>query len=222
MFKYTWAAFCIIWDELKKWAKFFEVAYAIFMAVYFAYIFIMSVGIVYVNVALLAAYTFYTLFKLLVKEKNKAKQKATKFYSFFSLALKAITLASSLYAIYIAGSDVNGIAIIVAILSLVVWTLQALIQIVIFVFEPRIELIVSGIGMDLEPLEKITKWNINIKDEHREFLQKEADKRKGEKKNAKKVAFRAKIEKIKSKILPKTTKQQTQPQDQDQLQTSNK
>lgn len=208
MFRYTKAALSIILNELKKWAKILDIIFSAIMLVYFAYICIMSVGIVYINIALLVAYAVYTIFRFSTAKKED-KKLAAKIYKLFTLSMRGITLASTLYAIYVAGGDANGIAIIMAVLTLLLWVMETLVRLITSIVESKKDLVVSAFYMDIEPIIKAHNFfsldvddkKISIREEHKEPLIQEAQRMKEAEKERKKEQNKARIEEIKEKIF---------------------
>lgn len=153
MIDYSKAAFALVFEDLKKWSKGFKIGFNVFTILYFIYSFVMQKGIVYVNITLVSLYVIYTIFELVTIKKNmkKTKKWVSKSYKWAKLLIKAFTLGSSLYGIYIASTEADGITIIVATLMIIIWVLQALLEIIILVMEPKVRLIIAGVLGDINP-----------------------------------------------------------------------
>lgn len=179
MVDYSKAAIKIILDDLKKWSKIFKIGFSIFTLVYFVYTFVMEKGNIYVNIVLISLYVVYTLFELITYKKaiKKAKKIIARSYKWLKLFIKAFTLSSTLYGIYVATSNVDGISIILATLMIIVWILQVLLEIIVLVIEPKVKLIIAGVLTDAKPIinmhnfftKKEKDWIINYEEYKKEI-----------------------------------------------------
>lgn len=179
MVDYSKAAIKIILDDLKKWSKIFKIGFSIFTLVYFIYTFVMEKGNIYVNVVLISLYVIYTLFELITYKKaiKKTKKIIARGYKWLKLLIKAFTLSSTLYGIYVATSNVDGISIILATLMIIVWILQVLLEIIVLVIEPKVKLVIAGVLTDAKPIinmhnfftKKEKDWIINYEEYKKEI-----------------------------------------------------
>ena len=179
MLSYSKAAVSIILDDFKKWSNALKIGFSVFTLIYFAYVFVMTKGNFYANVILVILYSVYTVFELVTYKKTmkKTKKIVVRSYKWSKLLIKAVTLASTLYGIYIAASNVDGISIILATLMIVVWVLQALFEVVILVMEPKIKLIFAAVVTDAKPLigihnffhKREEDWIVDYKEYEREI-----------------------------------------------------
>lgn len=155
MFDYSFAAFKLLEDDFKKWVKFFRIAFSVFSFLYLTYVLILEKGIFLVNVILAAMYIMYTTFELITLKKkvtNGTRNLTATGYRWAKLLLKAVTLASTLYNIYVATIDFDGISIILATLTIIVWVLQVLLELVYLILKPRIKLLCAGVLTDVKPI----------------------------------------------------------------------
>ena len=92
------------------------------------------------------------------------KKRVKKTYKWLKLVIKAFTLSSMLYGIYVASNKIDGITIILATLMIITWVLQLLFEIVIQIFEDKKDLLVAGWNKDIDNLKKpVTAVNNFIK-----------------------------------------------------------
>ena len=85
-------------------------------------------------------------------------------------------LLCSLYGIYIASASVDGISLILATLTIIMWVLQVLFEILIIVIEPRIRLLSVGVMEDVRPVvTALKKMHLSDNDWDYEAYQKEKD-----------------------------------------------
>lgn len=154
MVNYSKAAIAIVLEDLKKWSKAFKIGFSIFTLLYLTYSVVMEKGNFYVNVTLLGLYVVYTLFELLTynKDMKRAKKIIFRSYKWSKLAIKTFTLGSMLYGIYVAAYDVDAISIILATLMIIIWILEVLLEVLIFVIEPKVKLIIAGVLTDAKPI----------------------------------------------------------------------
>ena len=154
MLNYSTAAGKMILEDIKKWRNYFQIFFSLFTLAYLAYCLIRQVGIFYVNLALSVLYVAYTVFQLFTykKENKTVKKRVARTYKWVRLLLKTLTLASTLYGIYIASTAVDGISLILATLTIIMWVLQVLLEIMTIVIEPKIRLFSAGVMEDIRPV----------------------------------------------------------------------
>ena len=154
MFDYTKAAGVMILEDLKKWRNNFQIFFSLFTLVYLSYCLIRQVGIFYINLALSVLYVAYTAFQLVTLKRNdkKLKKRVARTYKWARLLLKTLTLASTLYGIYVASTAVDGISLILATLTIIIWVIQVLLEVLTVIIEPKIRLLTAGFIEDTKPL----------------------------------------------------------------------
>ena len=69
--------------------------------------------------------------------------------------MKAIPLATTLYTLWITSRNTNGLTIIITTLLLILWILQVLMEILIFILEANVNLFTSAVLIDI-------KWIVNL------------------------------------------------------------
>lgn len=212
MFHYSMTAGKLILEDLKRWGNRFKIFFSVFTLTYLIYCLVMRVGIFYLNLALLVLYVIYTVFQIITykRDNKRVKRRVARTYKWARLLLKTLTLASTLYGIYIASTSVDGICLILATLTIIMWVLQVLFEILIIVIEPRIRLLSVGVMEDVRPVvTALKKMHLSDNDWDYEAYQKEKDilerrirtdqeARALEKKNRRSLVKTA-IEKIKTK-----------------------
>ena len=163
---HTYAAICKIISDLKRLVDVFTVGSN---AIYILYLLYASIfvhtGMLAVNITLMviiAAYTvFYILFK---KNKNllgkKGKRAVKHTYSISRIVIKTLTLGVALYAIATATSAVDGIAIILAVFSIMTWIFSLAVELLKFGFEHYSDYLMEEIARDIQPI-KDTIQKIN-------------------------------------------------------------
>ena len=57
-----------------------------------------------------------------------------------------------MYGIYVAASNVDAISIILATLTIILWILEVLLELLIFVIEPKVKLVIAGVLSDARPI----------------------------------------------------------------------
>lgn len=156
MFKHTREAFNLILKDCKRYCNFFKIFSLIFTSLYFVYSLLSKTGIVVVNIILATLFVSYTIFELVVKNKGF---KATKIvvkrsYKWINLSLKAFTLASMLYGIYTATTNVSAFSTIIATLMIILWVIQVLFELLVEILESKWDMLLSGLKKDFEPITK--------------------------------------------------------------------
>ena len=172
MFDYTKAAAVLILEDFKRWSKIFKISFSAFTLLFFIYSFIRDIGNLYINIVLAALYLSYTLFEILTYKKaikKKTKKIIARSYKWSKLLIKAFTLGSMLYGMYVAASSIDGISVILATLTIIIWVLQVLLEVIIMVVEPKVKLLTAGVLTDAKSYEgairlflrKEKDWDIN-------------------------------------------------------------
>lgn len=157
MISYTIAAYTMFISILKKVCKGFQIALSLFTLVYLTFAVITQIGIFPINVTLLVLYFLYTAYLTFFKKKNTNDTTKTvkRVYRITKLVLKAIPLATTLYTLWITTHNTNGLTIIITTLLLILWILQVLMEILIFILESNIKLFTSAALIDF-------KWVVDL------------------------------------------------------------
>lgn len=157
MFKYTAIAFRNFSTAFKKGKLTIGISLFIFTLAFCIYNLVMERGFFYITVALLSLCVMQSLFKILLRKKTteKLKKALSHICKITTLALKTFTLAVTLYGIYVGTANADGISIILATLSIILWVLQVLLEIVMLVVVPKLELLWAGFLIDMKPIFKL-------------------------------------------------------------------
>ena len=116
-------------------------------------------GSLYLNIAMLAAavgYLVFYLFTFWKNEKvNKSQKKKTKrIYRFARLIMSCVSLAITVYGLYIATEKVTVISLLLAAMSIISWIFGVTTAFIIEFIESRKNMIVTALAMDFEPITK--------------------------------------------------------------------
>lgn len=157
MFEYTRTSIKVTLEALDRYAKIFKYSSLVFTSAYFAYALYSKTGIFEINAALASLFLVYTLFDLFtLKARNirVAKKIVKRSYGWVSLALKLVSLGAMIYGIYSAAKDVSAISTILATLMIIMWVLQAFLELVIAIIEDKYDLILAAWKQDVENIMK--------------------------------------------------------------------
>lgn len=157
MFKYTKASLSIIVEDLKKFYRFFKYSSLAFTSIYFIYAIASGAGNLYANITLAVLFVAYTIFDLATQNKKmkKTRKAVKKSYKWAKLLVKTLTLASMIYGIYTATTNVTPMSIILATLMIILWVLQMLFAITVEVVESKVNLVLAGWRRDIEGIKRI-------------------------------------------------------------------
>lgn len=156
MFDYSKAAFVVLLDDIKKFAKVFKTLSLVFTTGYFIYVLVTQSGFFIANIILASLFLIYTIFEFVVTKKDikKIKRVVKHSYSYITLGIKLMTLGAMIYGIYTATKAMTPISIIFTTLMIVLWIFQVLLEFFIQIMENKIDLIVVGLNKDYENLRK--------------------------------------------------------------------
>lgn len=155
MLDYTKAAFYKTVEDFKRVGFFYGIVMQALYIGYLVYALCVGAGVLWANVALLAACSLYLIFYLVTEGKKHFKQarKITK-RSFKSLKLiiNAFSLGVAIYGIYAATTHLTPMSVILTGLMAITWILHLVLELALVFTENRIELIVTGMQADFEPV----------------------------------------------------------------------
>lgn len=206
MFDYTKTAV----EKIKSdFQKIIFVCSVLVQALYVAYLIaalFSGAGNAIVNGILLGICSAYLAFYLVMYfRENKGAKKTKKIvdtiYRRSKQLIKLYTLAASIYAIWLTGSNANHFTILITAFMLVSFVLQILLEVMYHLVVSRLTLLVEGIKADVEPITKPVKSASNFikrlkgeeiepepeKNKHREWLDEKVQESRAEK-AAKKLA----------------------------------
>ncbi len=159
MFDYTKAAVEKTVNDCKLFAHIYNIAVQLLYILYLIYAIAAHAGILWVNIALLTASSLYFIFYIFMHKMNSRMHKdiksvARRTYQYFKLSMRALTLGTMIYGIYIATTHVTPLSVILAALAVVGWTLQVIFEIALYFIESHAKLIMAGVEADKESLTK--------------------------------------------------------------------
>lgn len=166
MFKYTKAGIKLIVQQFKLFAKIFKFGFLLFTIAYYTYAILTCVGSeqklgnLYVNIALLSIAIIYGLLDLFVigRLEKKSKKTVKRSFKWLKFVIRFIGLGFTIYALYSATSNINVISIILVTLSIILWVIQVLFEIIVEVLQAKAELLIAGWKKDIEDIKKpVTK-----------------------------------------------------------------
>lgn len=159
MFTNTIKTFKGIIDDISRLLLVITVGSQLCAVGYFTYASIVGNGYLTVNIILIAVSLVYLVVYLLARLKKKDKrlkkaQKITrKVTTAVKLTLKAVTLSVTVYGIYLS-NDADGISIILATLSIILWIIQTLFEVIRYYGELKYEELKVSIAKDVEFIRK--------------------------------------------------------------------
>ena len=147
----TKTAFQLIVEDFKKYLLIMKWVFLAFSFATVIFDMVMGIGNFIINCSLLALLLVYatldTIFRL--KAKPDPNKKLRIIYAWMRIILNAAAIASSLYAIYSATSnEVRPIAIVLATISLVMFVLKVLTEIIFEIFQSKWSLLKNAMIMD--------------------------------------------------------------------------
>ena len=147
MLKYTKAAINKTISEFKLFSRIFKYSFIILNFVYLTYKLITDKTnfIIYATFSLLFDYD---------KRFKKAKKLSRRIFKYTNLTFKFLVIGSNILCIIKASSNFNAITIILLLLSIIIWVLQIIIEIIIFIFESKRDLLVDAIKEDFKVVSK--------------------------------------------------------------------
>lgn len=166
MFKYTKAAVDIIIGDVKRYCNLFKYGSMIFTIAYLVYALVMKTGNLVINGVLLGLFVLYIFLDFITNKKDfkLLKKFVKRSYKGIKFTNKTFSLGVMIYGIFLASSNASGISIILATLMIITWVLQALLELIIMIFEDKKDLLVEGFNKDIENIKKpVTTVNNFIK-----------------------------------------------------------
>ena len=165
MFDYTRVAVEKIVEDLKKNIRRFSVGMQVFMiaylvcAVVFKIFDIATVGNFYANVVLLVLSVAYLIFDLvfakrLLEGSRLAKKITERTIKWGKLLTKGYVLGITIYGIYTATKATNPIAVILATLMIITFTLQVLFEIITSIIVDKKDLLFDAWKQDIEDIKR--------------------------------------------------------------------
>lgn len=157
MLKYTKAAINKTISEFKLFSRIFKYSFIILNFVYLTYKLITDKTNFIIYLVLLCLFIIYATFSLLFdydKRFKKAKKLSRRIFKYTNLTFKFLVIGSNILCIIKASSNFNAITIILLLLSTIIWVLQIIIEIIIFIFESKRDLLMDAIKEDFKVVSK--------------------------------------------------------------------
>ncbi len=156
MFKYTRAAIDIVIEDIRRCCNIFKYTSIILTFIYLGYAIYSKSGNFIVNVILLSTLAIYFLFDLFTRNKDNKQLKkiVRRSYKIIKYSMKTFTIGVMVYGIYTASTNVTPISIVLTTLMIIMWAIQLLFEMVVEIFEDKKDLIVAGLGKDIDNLKR--------------------------------------------------------------------
>lgn len=159
MFAYTRAAIYKTWNDICSFLYGFNVTT---QAIYIAYLviaMIVGVGILWANAVLATVSLISLVIFIVLHEKRDQSNKYIRRANVhitrtLRLTINAFTLGVSVYGIYIASEDVSFLTLLFALISLVMWLVGLVVEIVTYIIEDRIDYFTEAYELDIAELKK--------------------------------------------------------------------
>lgn len=155
MFSNTRAAFDKILCDIKNFC------FSIGIILNTVYIFSMVYAIVDgrgflpLNIAFLVAAVAYFVYYIVTywnKSKKSEKKRVKNVYNAIKFFASTVTLAITVYSIYVGSEQINFISLLLAVISVLSWVFHVISRLIIMFLESRKELIINAFNMDMQPV----------------------------------------------------------------------
>lgn len=147
----TKTALQLIIDDFKRYVLILKWVFLAFSTATIIYSIVRSVGNLVINCILLGVLFLYTVLDAIFKkfENPNPTKKLRVIYAWVRIALNGAALISSIYTIYSATSiDIKPISIVLATLSIIMFILKVLTEIVMHIFKSKWTLLKNAMIMD--------------------------------------------------------------------------
>lgn len=156
MFDHTKSALKSTVKQIKFIANLFKYSTSAILIAYFIYTIFAKIGLIWANACLLALALFSLVFEIITdrsKSISKSTEKTVKrSVKFIKLFIRALTLGTMLFSIYMSAKNVNGITIIVTTLAVISWILSFLFEVVHIILEKKVKALVNSFKEDFNHL----------------------------------------------------------------------
>lgn len=161
MLDYTLSAIDKIVKDLKRISYCFTLLMQLLYISYLIYAIAAPSGILAVNIVLCLLSVAYLIFYLITQGSEKKRVKHAYYqtkraFKWFKLAIKAFTLGIALYGIYATVNEANitPLSVILTALMVVAWTLQVILEAVLFFIIKEKDLLLTAINADIEAFKR--------------------------------------------------------------------
>lgn len=170
-FPHTKNALTTTINDFKAIYKTIKYVSLLFSFAYLAYVFLAKVGNFWVNVALASVtFIYYVFFVFSVKKQSKTAQSAKKvvrrIYHWLRILVRAASLGILLYGMALQPQSATPISIILATITVIVWVLQVIFELICNLLEVHKDLIVESVITDWqsEDVQKVKEKVIKAKE----------------------------------------------------------
>lgn len=172
MFKYTRATINKTIAEFKLFSRIFKYLYIILNFIYLTYKLITDNSNFIFYIVLLSIFIVYATFSILIdfdKRFKKAKRISRRIFKITNIFFKMIIIVTNILCIYKASSNFTAMTIILLLLTILLWIMQVTIEIFIYVFESKKDLLIDAIKEDfkgiVKPVSSVSNFIKKIKGE---------------------------------------------------------
>ena len=137
MFDYTRDYIEVLKRDFKRADLAFSIINIIATIVYPIFAIIAKLGNLYINIAVLILALIYSGLQLFIGDSKKLKM--DRVYTWSRIALSTVALCINIYSIYVATTNVNGVAIILATIMTIFWILKVLVNLLYDILMPRLQ-----------------------------------------------------------------------------------
>ena len=140
-------------DLLKRDFKVCDLAFGIINGIvtiaYPIFAMVVKLGNLYINIAVLVLALIYVGMQLILGDNKRFKM--NRVYSWLRILLSTISLCINIYSIYVATTNVNGVAIILSTIMTIFWILKVLVNLLYDIIMPRLQTLGLCIVEDCKP-----------------------------------------------------------------------
>ena len=155
MFKYTKAAVNVFIRDMKIIANILKYGALSLSLAYYIYALVVGIGNNIINIILVSIIGCFALFELITLpfDINKLTKKiVNKIYKWSKLVIKAFTLGTTLYSLYLSSTTTNGLSIVLATLTTIIFVLQLIIEIISILFDRYKDLLFEAAKQDVDEM----------------------------------------------------------------------
>lgn len=164
MFDYTRAVFDKSVRDFKKLGNIANVLMQVMYISYMIYNLIIDAGWYWVNAILLGLSLGYLIIYLLFYGKKDHDHKqvlraSKRVYKWTKILVNTFTLGVTLYNAYVAATTMSAFSIIITTLTIIMWVLSVIVEVIAFFVQSRYQLVLDAIEADkqeaIEPVKKV-------------------------------------------------------------------
>lgn len=197
MFKYTKAAVKLMLNDFKKIGNCLKLVFIVMSLLYYIFSILFETGNIVINIILLSIIILYSVFEIIfTKIENKELKFATKrIFGLLKLFVKAVSLGIVIYTVYITSEITNPISIVILTLTIVLWVLQFLLEIVLIVINKYFDYIMVGINKDKENAKNVGNAVLGVVSGGTSLIAKKIINKKEKNKKYRNLSIEEKLEK---------------------------